>query len=59
MNWPRKLFMQGLDRKLGRPRMVKEVVLDFQPDPDLKSIRGREIICSAKCGGAIGTTWMS
>lgn len=31
---------EGMDRKLGRPKMTKEVVLDFQSDPDLKSIRG-------------------
>ena len=31
---------EGLDRKQGRPRRVKEVVIDSYPDPDLKSIRG-------------------
>jgi len=31
---------EGLDRKLGRPQMLREVLLDFQSDPDLKSIRG-------------------
>jgi len=31
---------EGLDRKQGRPQMVKEIVIDSYPDPDLKSIRG-------------------
>jgi len=30
---------EGLDRKQGHPEMVKEIVLDSQPDPDLKRIR--------------------
>jgi len=31
---------EGLDRKLGQPSMVKEIVIDAHPDPDLESIRG-------------------
>lgn len=31
---------EGFDRKLGQPEMVKEVQLEFESDPDLKSIRG-------------------
>ena len=34
---------EGLDRKQGRPQMVKEIVIDSHPDPDLKSIRGTGI----------------
>lgn len=31
---------EGFDRKQGQPKMGKELLLDFQDDPDLKDIRG-------------------
>ena len=35
---------EGLDRRQGRPQYVKEVSVKFQPDPDLKFIRGLYIL---------------
>ena len=41
---------QGLDRKQGRPQMVKEIVIDSHPDPDLTSIRGLGIDYDRRLG---------